>query len=342
MTDDIERRLIRPAQRAMTPKTKQFAMVPRNSEDMFKLATMIANSDLAPKDYKGKPENCLIAMQMGAEVGLAPMQSIQNIAIINGRPCVWGDAALALCKQDRNSDIFECTAGEVRRLVAHWEKGSYRPSTPLVEFVLTKFDPSWADNTAICAATDGRSPRMHIFTQEMAKKAQLWGKTGPWTNYPERMMQMRARGFCLRDVFPDRLKGLAMNEEVEDYEIGGGVSVLVPRTAPQPLASGKFGFTHAAKAQQAPQVVEQIAEAVEVPAANEDPAIAEHRKVVLGAVDWWAKKGVEAYQLCAVLGHDDVSEFTADDVKRLRDIAGDIKLGSTTLEAVFPPAPGAA
>jgi predicted ATPase len=50
-----------------------------------------------------------------------------------------------------------------------------------------------------------------------AKKAGLWGKTGPWSQYSKRMLQLRARGFALRDAFPDVLKGLVTAEEAQDY-----------------------------------------------------------------------------------------------------------------------------
>ena len=50
-----------------------------------------------------------------------------------------------------------------------------------------------------------------------AKRAGLAGKSGPWTQYPRRMLQMRARGFALRDAFPDLLRGLVTAEEAMDY-----------------------------------------------------------------------------------------------------------------------------
>jgi hypothetical protein len=60
-------------------------------DDAFRFATMVAKSDFAPKDFKGKPESCLLAIQHGSEIGLSPMQSLQNIACINGRPAIWGE-----------------------------------------------------------------------------------------------------------------------------------------------------------------------------------------------------------------------------------------------------------
>jgi hypothetical protein len=50
------------------------------------------------------------------------------------------------------------------------------------------------------------------------RRLDFWGKQGgPWTQYPRRMLQMRARGFALRDAFPDVLRGLVTAEEAADY-----------------------------------------------------------------------------------------------------------------------------
>ena len=51
-----------------------------------------------PREFQAKPNNILVAVQWGFEIGLAPMQALQNIAVINGRPSLWGDSLLALVK----------------------------------------------------------------------------------------------------------------------------------------------------------------------------------------------------------------------------------------------------
>jgi hypothetical protein len=161
---------------------------PTSFKEAMDFAVMIANSDFAPKDYKGKPENVLIAMQMGNELGLKPMQSVQNIAVINGRPSVWGDALMAIVQ-----------------------------SSPLCVSITEWFDEQ---GTAHCTAVRvGEEPHTVSFGDEDAKKASLLGKSGPWTQYPKRMKQMRARGFALRDKFSDLLKGIHVAEEAMDYEI---------------------------------------------------------------------------------------------------------------------------
>lgn len=158
--------------------------------DAMQFAAMVAKSDFAPKDFKGKPESCLLAIQHGAEIGLSPMQSLQNIACINGRPAIWGDAALALCLANPVCDgIHETIEGD-------------------------------GDNMVAVCKTSRRGKDANVvgrFSVADAKRAGLWGKSGPWTQYPRRMLQLRARGFALRDAFPDVLKGLVTAEEAQDY-----------------------------------------------------------------------------------------------------------------------------
>lgn len=159
-------------------------------EDMWRFAVMIAKSDLAPKDYRGKPENVAVAIQYGMELGIAPMQALQNVAVVNGRPTIFGDLALALVEASGllvdKEEFFDGDSGK----------------------------PGFK---AVCVTQRrGRKPYRTEFSIEDAKTAQLWGKQGPWSTNPKRMLQMRARGFNLRDNFPDVLKGMMLAEEVID------------------------------------------------------------------------------------------------------------------------------
>lgn len=70
---------------------------------------------------------------------------------------------------------------------------------------------------AVCVAVrQGASAVTARFSVADAKKAGLWGKQGPWQQYPARMLQLRARGFALRDAFPDVLRGIISAEEARD------------------------------------------------------------------------------------------------------------------------------
>jgi hypothetical protein len=162
-----------------------FSLTPRNLSEAMEFAKIIADSDMVPKDYVKKPGNVLVAVQTGAEVGLKPMQSLQGIAVINGRPAIWGDAMWAL-------------------VLAHPE---YEDST----------EEKTDTHCTVTLKRRGRSPVVVTFSMEDAKKAGLAGKAGPWSTSPKRMLQMRARAFACRDLFADALKGIKSVEEVRDY-----------------------------------------------------------------------------------------------------------------------------
>ena len=156
--------------------------------ELMRFSEIAAGSGMVPKDYIGKPAAILIAVQMGSELGLTPMQSMQNIAVINGRPSVWGDALLGLVK-----------------------------ASPVCDDVVETLEGEGDKTTAICVAKrKGKAPVEARFSVQDAKDAGLWSKPGPWKQYPKRMLQMRARGFALRDAFPDVLRGLITAEEAGD------------------------------------------------------------------------------------------------------------------------------
>jgi len=79
---------------------------------------------------------------------------------------------------------------------------------------------------------DDPNPVLGQFSMADAARAGLKGKSGPWQQYPQRMLQMRARGFALRDAFPDVLRGLISAEVAMDipFEATG----LTPRHDPEP------------------------------------------------------------------------------------------------------------
>lgn len=157
----------------------------------MQLAGKLASSALVPKSFQSKPQDLFICWAMGYQIGISPEQSMQCIAVINGRPAMWGDDMLALCMSHKDfEDIIE---------------------DPM-------FDQNGTQYGASCTVKRrGMTPKVNEFTLDMARKAGLLAKTGPWTQYPERMLKLRARGFTLRDAFPDALKGIKPREEVEDY-----------------------------------------------------------------------------------------------------------------------------
>src|SRR5215831_10639271 len=67
----------------------------RSFDDYYRIARLAAASGMLPRDMNSAERACMVMMH-GAEVGLPPMASLERIAIINGRRCIWGDAVPAL------------------------------------------------------------------------------------------------------------------------------------------------------------------------------------------------------------------------------------------------------
>ena len=154
-----------------------------------KVAEALAKSEMVPKDYRGKPENVLVAMEMGYQLGLPVAQCLQDIAVINGRPALWGDGLLAValgcpeCKDIQEKPIIE------NGMVIGYECTVFRK---------------------------GHEPHSKNFTLKKAQQANLLNKPGPWTQYPERMLQMRAR-VAIKDKFADKLRGIKV-VEIDEYD----------------------------------------------------------------------------------------------------------------------------
>lgn len=157
----------------------------------MKLAGQLAASEIVPKCYRNKPSDLFLCWAKGYQLGISPEQAMDCISVINGKAVMWGDEMLALCMSHPDfQDIIE-------------------------EHILDK-DAQVIGYTCTIKRK-GRTPTVSVFTLQMAKKAGLLAKGGVWNQYPERMLKLRARGFALRDAFPDALKGIKSREEVEDY-----------------------------------------------------------------------------------------------------------------------------
>lgn len=172
---------------AITKTGAGFALQPQNLTEAMQLADMLSKSGMVPKQYTGNPQSTLVAMMMGSELGLNPIQSLQNIAVINGKPSIYADALLALVQNHPKFGGHEESFDEKTMTAACtvWRKGDKNPHTV-------------------------------TFSQADAQQAGLWGKSGPWQSYPKRMLMWRARGYALRDKFADALGGLITAEEARD------------------------------------------------------------------------------------------------------------------------------
>lgn len=169
------------------------AIVPRDLDEAWRYAEMVFKSGTAPDSYDNDPKKIIIGVLASMELGVPPMTGLRGIAIINKRPAVWGDLAVALCQSKGVIESFESNfTGEEGK----------------------------DDYTAHVSIRRRRQefPYEGHFSIADAKRAGLWMNSSkqPWVKYPYRMLFNRARAFALRDGFADCLAGLAIAEEAQD------------------------------------------------------------------------------------------------------------------------------
>jgi hypothetical protein len=205
-------------------------LTPTTYEGAVQFSETLAASSMVPAAFKNKPGDILVAVQWGSEIGLPPMQALQGIAVINGKPAIYGDAMMAL-------------------VTSHPEYGGHQENIEGEEATCT-----------IVRVVKGRDVvTTRTFSVGDAKRANLWSKRGPWSDYPKRMLQMRARGFAVRDAFPDALKGVISREEAEDIPNNNKYKDVTPANPLDAIAAPKPGKeTGEDHATEAPEVIDDL------------------------------------------------------------------------------------
>jgi hypothetical protein len=174
-------------------------LMPIDFDGVQRLATLMHSTGMLPIGCKTLPQAILLTAK-GFELGVPFTQISSGLMIVNNRPTVWGDLALALVlRSPECGGVSETVEGD----------GDNRTARCVVRRVRKLIDGNF-----------GTTDTSRTFSVADAKKAGLWGKSGPWSNYPDRMLQMRARAFAIRDAFADMLGGVGIAEEVQDYETG--------------------------------------------------------------------------------------------------------------------------
>ena len=190
------------------------AAVPRSIEEIWRVAKMVVVGGLAPQSLVGFGDKAKtgddavsavsIAIMFGAELGLPPMAALRSMAVINGRPALYGDGLVSVVRRSGKSAYIRMGYDEKAR-------------------------------AGYCEAKridTGEELRV-VFSEADARQAGLWsdqpkikrnGRNGPyetdndspWYRHPKRMLQWRATGFCLRNLFADVLAGVLTDDEARE------------------------------------------------------------------------------------------------------------------------------
>jgi hypothetical protein len=158
------------------------------STNLVRMAETLAPADLLPKHLRQRPADVFLTLQLGAELGLAPMQSIRSVHVIEGKPTMSADLMAALCMRDRSVCVY-LRPVELSATVATYE--TQRVGWP--------------------------EPMRMSFTWDDAQRAGLTGKDN-WKKYPGAMLKSRCLSAIVRAAYPDLMLGIYDPDELDGVE----------------------------------------------------------------------------------------------------------------------------
>lgn len=217
MNQEIQPRISKAMNAGMKKGGAIKGFVPESFEDIQRCATLAVNAghfhvmkknasgwDTKEIDEAKSIANATLAIMQGMECGMPVVMAIQLIAVINGRCVIWGEAIPALIWKNGHT-IREWIEGEGDGRVAWCEitRGDNG------EVIKRKFSVADAKQAGLWQTEPTTKRQSNSGEYEKENKS-------PWYRFQERMLQMRARGFCARDGVPDCLTGLYVREELQD------------------------------------------------------------------------------------------------------------------------------
>jgi len=184
-------------------------------EDGQRIAKALASSSLVPSQFQGQQglANCIVALEIANRMGLSPLQVMQNLNIIHGRPSWSSQFIIAL--------INGC--------------GRFEP---------LRYEISGQGDSLACYAVakekaTGNDLRGPTVTMAMAK-AEGWAtKQGSkWRTMPELMIRYRSAAMWGRLFVPELLVGITQTQEevieIEEVKVSSPAADLNAKMAAQP------------------------------------------------------------------------------------------------------------
>lgn len=149
-----------------------------------RLVSPLVQTEFVPTHFRGQVEAATAAVLFGAEVGLTPLQSLQGIYVIGGKPAMYARTMLAVT-QARGHEVWTEEVTDAKAIVCGKRKGSQH-----VERV--------------------------VWTVARAQKAG-YTRNAKYNTDPQAMLLARARAEVCRAIAADALLGMSYSvEELED------------------------------------------------------------------------------------------------------------------------------
>lgn len=198
-----------PQQTAVASKDNIYASTQAFNE-LFKIGSVMSKTQLVPDNYRNKPEDCTIAIDIANRNGMSPLSVMQNLYVVKGKPTWSGQACIAMLRASKE----------------------YEHVKPVM--VGERNTDGWGCYFKAIDKSDGEVAKGTLVTIQMAKDEGWYSKPGSkWPTMPEQMLQYRAAAFFARIYMPNALMGFSVEGEAED------ISLVPVQAPPDPFSNAK-------------------------------------------------------------------------------------------------------
>lgn len=198
-----------PQQTAVASKDNIYASTQAFNE-LFKIGSVMSKTQLVPDNYRNKPEDCTIAIDIANRNGMSPLSVMQNLYVVKGKPTWSGQACIAMLRASKE----------------------YEHVKPVM--VGERNTDGWGCYFKAIDKSDGEVAKGTLVTIQMAKDEGWYSKPGSkWPTMPEQMLQYRAAAFFARIYMPNALMGFSVEGEAED------ISPVPVQAPPDPFSNAK-------------------------------------------------------------------------------------------------------
>lgn len=186
----------------------EIAVRPAELDGRITYARALAASNLLPKQYRQNPENVLYAIEYGSALGLDPVQAMNSVHVIEGKPSPSSGLIGAMVRK---------AGHKLRVRVVH------EPELTAIAQVIRSDDPEFTFEAR--------------WTMKRAQKAGVAGKQ-VWRSYPEAMLKARAITEVAREACEEALLGFSHSAEELGAEVDADGNVTdVPAAQQRPGAT---------------------------------------------------------------------------------------------------------
>ena len=186
-------------------------------ELLLRQAKWMASSSLVPKEFKNKPENVVIALEMANRMSASPFAVMQNIYIVHGKPGWSAQFITAAANSTGKFSPLRFRISEpgpektVTTTITEYDNGQ-KTTKNISEKIRDRVCVAWAVEKATGEKLE--SPPVSL---EMAVLEGWYSKAGSkWKTMPELMLRYRAATFFGRLYAPEVLNGMRTVDEIRD------------------------------------------------------------------------------------------------------------------------------